>query len=580
MSCRVVEVKVEEKKEQIHFYRENPFLKLINIEFEDDIKETHYFDVYAEMLCEHGGTRKIKLNEYPAKNNKVILNRVVDLTDVVKLFVYCGMDMKTINYSGKINLSYDLLDRMSTTIPSEGFEAHLNDLKNVKILFSAPFGQGKTTFLESFFADKEDEYNVFKVFPINYSVATNKDVFRYIKTDILYQLLNSNVAFDKVDFSYSESFVQFFRANGAKVLAPFLMALPQIGQSAYKVYEKLNILHDEFLNFNKEVQVVDKSVATEFIKELIEEEGSIYEDNFFTQLIRQLLDRLKGNMKKNVLIIDDLDRMDPEHIFRVLNVLSAHYDVFNQDTTQESNKFGFDKIIVVADVDNLKSLFEHKYGLGVGFDGYINKYYSTMPYKFQNKKEMESMVENIDNFRGDTPDSSDYLWFFNFIAVPLIRSNQITLRDLIKLRSITLEGIRNNVFEKNRRIEGKFTNGAFTSSLVLLSKIGNGDTLLGKVRNLNETHFFEDYRLSAVCEYLVGSLANGQGSIIYRTRGNKIVISSISERLGYEVIRSYQVFDDKDEVLDIPKADLFQFEDLKKLLELNVEKLIDLKHQL
>ena len=40
-----------------------------------------------------------------------------------------------------------------------------------------------------------------------------------------------------------------------------------------------------------------------------------------------LIDQLKKDGKKTVLIIDDLDRIDPEHIFRLLNVFAAHLDI-------------------------------------------------------------------------------------------------------------------------------------------------------------------------------------------------------------------------------------------------------------
>ena len=51
----------------------------------------------------------------------------------------------------------------------------------------------------------------------------------------------------------------------------------------------------------------------QFVEELYDKEGSLFEDNFFTQLIRQLLTRVKNEENKpNVLIIEDLDRMDPD----------------------------------------------------------------------------------------------------------------------------------------------------------------------------------------------------------------------------------------------------------------------------
>ena len=78
------------------------------------------------------------------------------------------------------------------------------------------------------------------------------------------------------------------------------------------------------------------------------------------------------NKVTTVLLIDDLDRLDPEHVFRLFNIFSAHYD----DVT-ESNKFGFDKIIFVCDINNIQQMFNHRYGINVEFNGYIDKFYSS-----------------------------------------------------------------------------------------------------------------------------------------------------------------------------------------------------------
>ena len=67
------------------------------------------------------------------------------------------------------------------------FREHLNIAP--RVVFSAKFGDGKTTFLKKM---KEHEvmkdYHFFTLHPINYSVSKNEDVFEYIKRDILLQL--------------------------------------------------------------------------------------------------------------------------------------------------------------------------------------------------------------------------------------------------------------------------------------------------------------------------------------------------------------------------------------------------------
>ena len=50
-------------------------------------------------------------------------------------------------------------NNVSLENPFENFKRHIEQTDNVKILFSAPFGQGKTTFLNYFFEEQhKDQY--------------------------------------------------------------------------------------------------------------------------------------------------------------------------------------------------------------------------------------------------------------------------------------------------------------------------------------------------------------------------------------------------------------------------------------
>lgn len=56
------------------------------------------------------------------------------------------------------------------------FENCLQDFDNSQILFSGPFGSGKTTFLKTYF-EARNEYNVFRIFPVNYVLHENSLIF-------------------------------------------------------------------------------------------------------------------------------------------------------------------------------------------------------------------------------------------------------------------------------------------------------------------------------------------------------------------------------------------------------------------
>ena len=86
-------------------------------------------------------------------------------------------------------------------------------------MLSAPFGHGKSTFLDVFFEAMNEEYDVFKVYPVNYSVSNNKDIFKYIKADILLQLLSyENVNLNQIPISIEE---KAFDAISKKPISAF-----------------------------------------------------------------------------------------------------------------------------------------------------------------------------------------------------------------------------------------------------------------------------------------------------------------------------------------------------------------------
>lgn len=312
------------------------------------------------------------------------------------------------------------------------FNTHITQPDNVKILFSGPFGQGKTTFLNHFFENNETTYEVFTLYPVNYAVSHNEDIFKYIKAEILFQLMEKDVEFDKLEFNYSEATFSYFSQNIDKIISPLLSLLPKVGETAAKVFDKIFELSKAIKNHKSELDINDEKDALKYIKELYEKEGSIFEDNFYTQLIRQLLQQHKEKYKKeNVLIIDDIDRMDPDHIFRIFNVFSANFDS-SEYRIGLSNKFGFDKIILVCDYTSIKKLFSHKYGNSISFEGYLSKYYSKKPYEYDNNKAIEVITTQLTN-HNNTPINCVIANILKLIINDLVHSNEIVLRDLLKL---------------------------------------------------------------------------------------------------------------------------------------------------
>ena len=273
------------------------------------------------------------------------------------------------------------------------FDNHISLKGNDRILFSAPFGTGKSTYLTEYFEHNFDYYFCFNLYPVNYSVSQNEDIFELIKFDLLLQLMgnyNEEIDLKNEDFSNILPFQALFLKEIK--LAPILLSLigesGKIGKSAkiliYEVQKQYKEFKDTFEDEEKFIE--------EYLSNIENKIGNINERDAYSSMILKLLERVKSKKqdKKSVLIIDDLDRLDPEHIFRLFNIFSVN---FGKDEIQ--NKFGFDKIIFVCDIENIKNIYKHKYGSNVDFVGYIDKFYSRMPFEFNNKKLIISNIKQI-----------------------------------------------------------------------------------------------------------------------------------------------------------------------------------------
>ncbi len=272
------------------------------------------------------------------------------------------------------------------------FEVHLNDGngENNRILFSGPFGCGKTFFLKKFFEQNKQRYRAFHLFPVNYQVSSNRDIFKLLKYDILLKLIEHGLINDKEDVSQLQSMKRFIGGNGKDVVLDLLESLPQIG-GFISGARKLK----EFVVKYKEEQVAnsEEKYVESIIDQLPQEEGSIYELDNLTGFISQKLK--ENNNFQNLLIIDDLDRIDPEQIFRILNLLTAHIDNQSYSSIEQKNKFGFDKIIIVCDVENIRHIFHEKYGQNVNFSGYIDKFYSKSIFEYNIRSEIKGSIRDI-----------------------------------------------------------------------------------------------------------------------------------------------------------------------------------------
>ena len=278
---------------------------------------------------------------------------------------------------------------MKITLDSVNISGKLNDFSQYlettdRIILSAKFGDGKTYLLNELRKDEamQNKYEFFTIYPVNYSVAKNEDVFEYIKRDIIVQL-HERKLLENIDLN--ALFASVLISDDFTSVVSFLLSFVSMGEFYNKVYHK-------FLEIKNKYDE-KKHTADKYLSKFANTAGCIYEEDGYTTLIRMAIEwisqdhSLNGEerkAKKPVLIIEDLDRLDPKHLFRILNVVSAHIDDSDRPDIV-GNKFGFSNIVLVMDYDVTKHIFHHFYGAEACYEGYMSKFLSREPFRYSIK---------------------------------------------------------------------------------------------------------------------------------------------------------------------------------------------------
>ena len=306
-------------------------------------------------------------------------------------------------------MARDHKDLISIESPKTDFEKFLS-ADNKRIFFSGPFGIGKTFFLQNFFKEhpRAREYDVYHLFPVNYQISSNENIIEFLKYDILVELLNKHPnAFERNELGgltenvklfiafcidrglishLSKSAFQASISTLGSVPDPLFQLIGLLGRSLSELTE----LVERFKGFKKEHINKDQSTIDSFLKE-VKTKKDVVATDYISHLIHEKIKHLKEN-RQSVLILDDFDRIDPEHTFRILNVLSAHH---TEIEISDNNKFGFDHIIIVGDRNNLHNIFRHKYGEETDFWGYFDKFFSVRPFEFDNEKAVAESIPQL-----------------------------------------------------------------------------------------------------------------------------------------------------------------------------------------
>ena len=392
----------------------------------------------------------------------------------------------------------------------EAFNEHLAIDGNHKIFFSGKFGTWKTYFLDSYFKEKEADFDVYHIYPANYQISQNEDVIELIKYDLITLIKEKNkgksedifTENDYKSFVHLPSLVHLWSQGKKKDLTKlavetgvelsaiawasitwdirfFLQILSKIG----KPLERTIDLIDDFSKYRDKVISWEEGEIKEFIKAI---KGKKYEEtDAISQIINQKIKLTKWE-RESILVIDDLDRIDPEHIFRLLNIFSSQLEA----NKKSSIKFDFDRIILVGDLHNIKSIYHHKYWPETDFEGYMDKFYDVEAFYLNNEDIIKSIIrEIIREFKYSQlhQQTMEEWTTFRILEDILVRScnlkknKRISLRELFKCTTYQISSFRRL---KNREDTQSFKYNIDLAIFVLITIFWGKSNLIDKLEEM------------------------------------------------------------------------------------------------
>lgn len=285
----------------------------------------------------------------------------------------------------------------------EKFENHL--LSHDRVILSAKFGDGKTFFLNQFKKkckeDKSSPFEFITLYPVNYQVLPNNDIFNLIKHDVLLQMLQLkmiDVNYEVTDKMAAEFYIQSHFGSVAETFISMLSvveandAVSKALIAGLRVGKLFKSLRNKIDKYKEEID------QTSFLDNYLSsfDDNSVYENDVVTKIIRDNIETYqKVNKKRVVLVIEDMDRLDPAHLFRILNVFTAQMDygyrcfVPNVGDSLVGNKFGVSNVVFVMHEGNTKAIFHHFYGEDADYRGYMSKFYNKDIFTFSLAEEKE-----------------------------------------------------------------------------------------------------------------------------------------------------------------------------------------------
>ena len=294
----------------------------------------------------------------------------------------------------------------------ESFMHHLD--AHDRTILSARFGDGKSFFLSHFMEDSDvkERFTFLTIFPVNYQVTGNRDIFELIKRDILLQMLLKGVIETDVEIPDEVALALYLQNEPLGFAESFLSLLSDYALSGDAAKAAAAALAGKklFKTIKQKLDVVKQQSRDSQLEAFLNavEQNPVVGQDAISSIIQQCIEQYKKKHvgKQIVLVIEDLDRIDPAHLFRILNIFSAHIDFCYRlgckpDESLADNKFGLDKVVFVMDYGNVQKIYRHFYGADTSFEGYIEKFCSSNHFTYSLQELRDSFfLKEIEKITG------------------------------------------------------------------------------------------------------------------------------------------------------------------------------------
>lgn len=462
------------------------------------------------------------------------------------------------------------MEKIDITKELEDFYHHLNEATIDRTIFSARFGDGKTEFLKQFKEKYQDEYDFYTLYPVNYQIAPNEQIIEYIKRDLLFQLLLNEKIKPGIEIPNPIAFQWYLCNNTFDIIRDCMKFAPSlIGTMAqYQVVlggvtalaETIIKQYQKFKGFKEEINNNSFKEGVNYIGRFKNEAGSIYELDPISWLIAKTI--TDDPEKTPVLIIEDLDRIDPAHLFRILNIFSAHIDRqyllseqnIIEDGTEKPldqlpNKFGFKKIIFVMDAEATKAIYEKFYG-NYNYKGYISKFISKRIFEYSITKAAQTRLN--EHFYHEC--GIDRETMFEALTDE-IKNLELSVRDIVRV----LDGFTNSYRKEVVKITDDvqfLSDTPLVKILAILSRLG--------VKRNNMSKVIQNIKPNEEIIRLLSGFALDKSSI---TKGNCIRYNGQPYQISFQIdwnkkLIVYNIFSISNEMAGVIQCTEIDFESI------------------